>query len=85
MYEYVLQQQQHYYTPYNYKPMSMSVPEKQNLASNMFTPQVQPTMNPMMPIPTQMMRPQQLDPNNSNTGMNFLGFQMNPVSKNRKK
>lgn len=38
----------------------------------------------MMPIPTQMMRPQHLDPNAQN-GTNFLGFQMNPVSKNRKK
>ena len=41
-------------------------------------------MQTMMPIPAQMMRPQHLDPNGP-SGMNFLGFQMNPVSKNRKK
>lgn len=51
----------------------------------MFPSHVQSTMASMMPMPTQMMRPQQLDPTNTNGGMNFLGFQMNPVSKNRKK
>jgi hypothetical protein len=87
MYEYVLyqQQQQNYYNPYNYKPVPMTVTEKPNLNNNMFPPQVQQTMASMMPMPSQMMRPQQLDSNNSNNGMNFLGFQMNPVSKNRKK
>ncbi len=38
------------------------------------------TINPIMPIPSQMMRPNHLDPKNANN----LGFQMNPVSKNRK-
>ncbi len=41
-------------------------------------------MSPMMSIPTQMIRPQNLEQNGGN-GVNFLGFQMNPVSKNRKK
>lgn len=87
MYEHVLnqQQQQHYYNPYNYKPMAINIQEKPNFQPNMFPPHVQSTMASMMPMPTQMMRPQQLDPNNTNGGMNFLGFQMNPVSKNRKK
>jgi hypothetical protein len=51
--------------------------------------------NPNM-IPAQMMRPAHLNPNTSNNiptnlpttmpgGGGFLGFQMNPVSKNRKK
>lgn len=84
MYEYVLQQQQQsYFNPYSYKPMPMTVTEIPNVNPHMFPPHVQPTMASMMPMPTQMMRPQQLDPNISNNG--FLGFQMNPVSKNRKK
>lgn len=82
MYEHVLnqQQQQHYYNPYNYKPMNIQ--QKPSIQANMFPPHVQSTMGSMMPMPTQMMRPQQLDPTNTN---GFLGFQMNPVSKNRKK
>lgn len=35
----------------------------------------------MIPIPPQIMRQNPLDPKNANN----LGFQMNPVSKNRKK
>jgi len=37
-----------------------------------------------MPMPSQMICPQHLDQGAGN-GMGFLGFQMNPVSKNRKK
>ena len=85
VYEHVLTQQQ-YYGGFNYnsfKQMPTSIDKQVMPVQQMFNTQVslQPTM---MPIPSQMMRPQHLDPNQSN-GMNFLGFQMNPVSKNRKK
>jgi hypothetical protein len=84
MYEHVLQQQyqQQYFANYNYKPMmATSIPEKVNMSQGLF-PQKSQTNGPsMLPIPSQMMRPTHLDPN----GGNFLGFQMNPVSKNRKK
>ncbi len=85
MYEYVLHQQhqQQFFRNYNYKPM-MTTTQKPNVNPNLFPPKVQATMNQMMPMPSQMLRPQHLDPNGAN-GMNFLGFQMNPVSKNRKK
>ena len=54
--------------------------EKQNTTQGVF-PQQTHTVQNMMHIPAQMMRPTHLDPN----GGNMLGFQMNPVSKNRKK
>lgn len=87
MYEYVLHQQhqQHFYNSYNYKPMPIAGNEKSNFNPNVFPSQVQSTMASMMPMPTQMMRPQQFDQSGQASGMNFLGFQMNPVSKNRKK
>lgn len=78
----MLQQHQQYYQTYNYKPVTSTytnqvpstyVQPQQNLTANIL-----PTM---MPLPTQMMRPANLDPKSANS----LGFQMNPVSKNRKK
>jgi hypothetical protein len=97
MYEYVLQQQQQqqqYYNNYSYGNNQM-VPPVQNVEkstkinpgfySQKYQPQPgqsQGLQSNIIPIPTQMMRPNHLDPTN---GGNFLGFQMNPVSKNRKK
>ena len=85
VYEHVLSQQQ-YFGGFNYNSFKQMTPgiDKPMVSSQSMYPQqvlLQPTM---MPIPTQMLRPQHLDPNGSN-GTNFLGFQMNPVSKNRKK
>ncbi len=85
VYEHVLNQQ-HYYGGFNYNAFKQmpTTMDKQVMGNQAIYNTQVPLQPTMMPISPQMMRPQHLDPNQAN-GMNFLGFQMNPVSKNRKK
>ena len=85
VYEHVLTQQA-YYGAFNYNSFKQMTPniDKGVIGSQGIYQSQVPIQPTMMPIPPSMMRPQHLDPTGTN-GMNFLGFQMNPVSKNRKK
>ena len=87
MYEYVLQQQQAYSNYNNYKQnIPSQIPQNATFNLSAFGSFSQPQQGnnqftQMIPIPPQIMRQNPLDPKNAPN----LGFQMNPVSKNRKK